>query len=184
MPAKIKRRKAKPFRKLTAAQKRVVVARDAITQLRMRTLRATPGNYISQDALTKVVETLVDPYEFGDSFKTQKAVLKLRKCGVCAKGAAAICAIRKYDGVDYSGLSALSGGHMESIDDIFPQDMLDDMESAFEVEGLLAEGTTVRNATLYGYDSTRIFGIRFKNPHRRLIEIFKNVVENRGEFVV
>lgn len=117
------KKKSVPPSKMTAAQKRVLVAKDAIVQLNAQRLVAKSGVYIEK--FSRCPSGRTGP-------QVQQLVKATRRCSVCAKGAAAICTIRKLDGVGGSELRRLRSGDMEPITDIFPRRMLNVMEAAFE----------------------------------------------------
>lgn len=148
---------------MTAAQKRVAIAKDVLLQLKM-------GKYISMTG------TYIAPIDhLGRDVEVNQSALKSKSrpdCRVCAKGALALSAIRKFN--EYEGTAdALSEDHMEVITRFFGVAQADRIESAFE--GFDRDGSRVRN-----YRERK--NISESDDDEAIISIMKNIIRNKGTF--
>lgn len=154
-------KKIKPFSKLTAAHKRVAIAKDVILQSKAKRYEAHRGVY----ARLLNVEA---------SFElNQKTAIGVEKCEVCAIGAACMSAIALGNQFSFSPMmdgfesknEAYVGGYKstEVVSKWFGKDQAYDMESAFE---------GWRFNFIYDYPVNQ----------ERLVAIFQNIIDNEGTF--
>ncbi len=143
-------------KKLTKAERRVAVARDALRQVEAKKLIAEAGTYIY----------------FGraipqDAVKNEKAFQRFvrdEKCHVCARGALFISTVRKEDSFapsesnHYVRRSEFDPRLME----LFSEGQLKLIENFFEFDGC--------------YD--------YHEDKDRLVLILKNIIKNKGTFVL
>lgn len=168
---------------VTKRQRAVEVALDVLAQLRKRRngYVATTGYY---------VETAYDLTEAGGDIRDHLAEIQGANCRVCALGAAVLSKARLYDNVPAEAFVDGDGGAprescTENLLDIFSQDQMDLIETAFECRDSREDGDP------WGYNGTKLpariaraiaFGERFKTPKARMRGIMQNIVENRGVF--
>lgn len=148
----------------------VAIAKDVLKQLRARRYLAQPGVYLEADG-AKV--------KGGDDLR--KVLPKIKKCHVCAIGAAFLSYVRLKDGVKVvaadgwpagsrppafvhpEGSHTLFSGRASAMRDLlvqaFDRDMLSDIESAFE-------------SNWGGY----------RTAGNRLRAIMLNIIRNKGKF--
>lgn len=157
----------KKFKKLSKAEKRVAVAKDAIAQLLTGGYQASPGTYV------RIGDKLGLESVFGQS---------IPQCNVCGIGAALLSEFRLSGGCD-----ALKEGYSNDTrnyyytqgDDskVFGGKTLRAMEHAFEREGRFgacgASGCTVCVADTLAF---------VENHEARLYAILKNIIDNGGRF--
>lgn len=188
----IKRNKI--FKAASPAEKRILIAKDVITQIKNKTYIANEGTWVAINS--------IDYPEFNkiEKLDEQEQLCNLISpkvnCNVCGIGAAICSAIRfknhlkvedylegNLDFNDiYDGLTKDKLG----IKRIFSQQQLKLIEIAFEGEdgffkaddwlGDFKKGTLEYKA--------QKFGKRFKNPNNRIIAIFQNIVDYKGLFVL
>lgn len=174
-----KPRKLITLKDLSAMSKRearVLVAKDVLNGIRAKLYQAEPGVYCRQ---------IYDLYEEAKPGDDVRQLLGMRKCDVCAVGAAAVAFVRRFDGVKFSGDGYNGDPVMQSehgiASKIFPERMRQQMEDAFEVEGLFNFDGEI---DFYGNRPTKAqkFGVQFRDPQKRLRAIFQNIVDNDGDF--
>lgn len=163
----IKRRNT-AYTKATPAKRRVMIARDALAQLKNKTYRAKPGIWC---------EVYVDGME-ADGYKPLQPLLLSTdeevSCQCCGVGSLFLSYVRLNNKAQYH--------HGWSFWDIaektgWPEANLNLIEIAFEV----GRG---RNQWLTGENEheARYFGKKYTNPTERLEAILKNIVTNKGTF--
>lgn len=145
--------------KLTKAQQRVAVAKDALAQLKAEKYKATSGVFIDSGFLNNLC--------YSDSTDQAQPVLQnMGTCRLCAKGAIFLSTIRKYN---KATVYELTHAHEDVSNDLFGQDNLDRIEAAFEC---------------WSHVSWKAcdFGDKYINDHDRLVAILKNIIKNNGTF--
>lgn len=144
----------KNFTKLTAAQKRVAIARDAIKQIECKTYKASEGFYVGIGSGVRINQTKV------------KA---MKRCRVCAWGMALLSSVRLFNEFNETNDPSSIENHLSKI---FPNQNLRLIEAVFEGWN---DGATNNDATLAFYR---------KHPDntKRALAIFRNIIRNRGEF--
>lgn len=173
------------------AQARVLIARDVLKGLRARKLKPTPGVYVRYPSR---VEKKIQAAPVGQDVR---GVVGQGACEVCAIGAAVVAKIHRFDQVKIRAeerwdalvcryISTGRGGgffrNHGAVEDIFPLEMLNQMEEAFEVDDSINE---LKLGELQRYDLSyaQEFGVKRKDPTKRLRAIFQNIVDNGGDFV-
>lgn len=147
------------FKKLTPAERRVLVAKDVLAALKAGRLSAQRGTYLSIDKWDEYGNSAAcEPYR--KSVDARSEFAKFDQCGVCARGACVIAAIERFDRVSVGGMgrySTLSDLASDSkiIGDVFPVSMMLSMESLFEAGWL--------------------------SPNDALVVIMKNIIANHGQ---
>lgn len=176
------------FAKLPKAQKRVAIARDVIAQVKLGMIDVQQGKYL------------------GDVVKVEDDngnVVGVEKCTACALGSLFACAVNKPalkldldDALPAYGYSGADDDSMrEQLGDVFSEDQLRLIESAFEMDDFLEgddskyqdviedDGTWTGETVFKGRLKKAVdFGERYTSDKRRLIAIMENVIENNGTF--
>ena len=150
-------------KKLTQAQRRVAVAKDALKQVESEKLIAKAGTYCQ--FISEVPEIASE-----SSAKFQKFLKgKGSECQACARGALFISTVRKENAFipDANFLDIYKSVGRSDFDPrlerLFSKAQLDDIETAFESPD-----------TPEYYEA---------DDHDRLVLILKNIIKNRGTFV-
>lgn len=148
-----------PFRKLTAAQKRVAIAKDVLKQISARRIKIQRGVFV----LSRLDnETAV---------YNQASVRKLKSCTACAVGAAIVCGMRLFNKVERSLID-----RPNALEEWFTPSQIQEIEWAFECgNGYFSQRDRSHPAVL--------FGERYSGPTERARAIFKNITTHNGEFV-
>lgn len=174
--AKIIEESNKNFQNLSDAKKRVAIAKDALEQVLAKKYKVKTGQYVTflgSGSPVAKSEELDVPVACN---------LQDVKCQVCARGALFVSALRKDASI---GPEYISNDENLGNDDIqmtedqyFSREQLDLIESAFEVDQFCddAPEEMAMAAELYG----RSLG----NKDERLVAILKNIIRNKGEFVI
>lgn len=137
---------------MTAAQKRVAIAKDVIQQIKAEKFIALTGRYFKQCQLPEKVN--------------QKTLLEhTEPCDVCAKGAIFLSAIRKFNDYDAPSSTTREYEMERKSCEFFTYKQCDKIELVFE-------------GWESGYETWR----RIKTPNLRLIAIMRNIIKNNGTF--
>lgn len=182
--ALIKKRKA-IWRATTKPQRRILVARDVIAQIKADRLLPMKGRWIDlyRDWSSAAY------YDTMDSM--QEVVLaKKAKCQVCALGSIMASMVLFKNMVtignidrdfDYYRLRKFKRRKDNvGIRALFSRDQLELIEGAFEM-GSGLHGTLKQHVK--GWEEAKAFGVKFNDSTSRLIAIMKNIIKNKGEFV-
>lgn len=197
------------FKRLSKAQQRVAIAKDALKQLNANKYKASPGDWCNT-ALPKSFNTELDKLSgFAGTSKEQSAMkdalnevhqknsnvlqpLLLEPgvtCEVCALGSLFASAVRKADGCDINPLryTAEYGkkGHEFADGDIF--DTLssffsDDQQRLMELAFEQGEGATAIESKR-DLKAARMFPST-STPTQRLRSILNNLIKNDGTFKI
>lgn len=171
-----KKTAAKPFEKLTPAQKRVQIARDVLAQLAAKRFKASPGTWVGKD---------------GGKFITEGSAVeqvcdltkKIKKCEVCGLGSLFVAAVERANDLKTDQLESkeyFSGEGEKRVigeEDVFDYlgrffdgDQLDAIEAAFEMGDGARDNV---RAEKFCPDP---------NPTVRMTLIMENIIANRGNF--
>lgn len=176
-----KKTAAKPFEKLTPAQKRVQIARDVLAQLAAKRFKATHLVWVSKDGNHGInLDRVSNEKEVCDVTK------KLKKCNVCAMGGLFVAAVERADAlkigdIDGTDCHAETGREFRSFanDDLFgylkrffSMAQLEDIETAFEAGNGATDGTYEAKFFLEGVEE----------PNDRMRLIMENIIANGGRF--
>lgn len=176
----------KPFSRLSKAEKRVQIAKDVISQLETKKMIASHC-YVDFSNI-KESDHILDSIT-NEGVQLQKVLPKLT-CEVCAKGSLFISSVTLRNSFKITAIN-INGLEEEQISyhlsDIFEKGQLDTIETAYETE-IVKDNTGI----LYNYnrDHTDLakkavrFGKRYTNSTNRLKAICRNIIENKGTFVV
>jgi len=145
-------------KKPSKIEMRIAVAKDAIKQIKAKIYIAMEGTYTGNlESRLKFASIDIDT-------QVQPHLLNMNSCRVCARGAAAISCIRKFNNCTVGDFIE-KNWESESIK-IFGTKNLCNMERAFE--GWAKEG--------------ELFKESYQDEDKRMIAIFKNVIKNNGTF--
>lgn len=182
--------KSKPFSRLSAAAKRIAIAKDILKQIKAERYTIESGTWLN-----------IDPIKLGEQSNTEtQAVLMQRAllggkqtvtmdappatCTCCAVGAACASAIRLFNQDSISG-SPQEGYELNGYDEgmsilrkYFPEEQVDLMEAAFEMR----TDSDHEDASESSLDKAVCFGKNFGNDEKRLEAICKNIIKNKGTF--
>lgn len=182
----------KAFAKLSPDKQRVAIAEDALLQIKLKRLTPTNGTY---------VQIATEGYSAVFDANTPACEAFSGECDVCAKGALFVAAIDLKNGVKLKNLmkdevfgdkkidvSCLDSSHIVSyLRGIFSKKQLDLMEAAFERDHL-QNFISPKEAKALGYNSETgaalVFMPEEHDAEDRLVTILKNIVRNKGEFVL
>lgn len=182
--------KTKTLSKMTKAEARVAIAKDALAQLRSRKYDAVGGIYVEFDKN-------LDLPDWGDSSteSNRKAnqqvcnlIPKMGTCTVCARGALFLSTIRKFNHFTLGDWDR-SGGYsdgcnrdtIETVEDrYFTDKQLSLIESTFEGEMFRKNDTELSDRE---YNNCINFYSKYSSDHDRLVAILKNIIKNEGAFV-
>lgn len=160
---------------MTIAQKRVLIAKDVIAQIRSRRIKATPGLYFASDKLRRIMQSAKPPK---GTTQLNTVLKEVKRCEGCAQGALMLCIIDRFNKVKVNEVNRngyLDPGHdteRKAMLKIFPKGQLDLMEAAFD--GFSHKNTSGGAAVN--------FYLKNPVPGKRLVAIMENVIKNNGEF--
>jgi len=158
------------FENASDAEKRVMVAEDVISRLRLGQFEAEAGAQIfSADG----------EVEFGhDSVKEFFTKRKTTTCNACQKGAilmSYVCRVNEFNFIDLEMGAILSSTQEKKLKEIFPMDQMNLMETAFE-------GAAYSITEQKKDQRAKNFFERYPAHNKRMIAICENIIENEGEF--
>lgn len=181
--------KSKPFSKLSKSEKRVVIAKDVIQQIKVGKYLAETGGYI--DGIFFKKQDKMDSSKMED-MDIKKNFGKIRQCTVCAMGAC-LMSITKFQnkltfGDVGSGVSDMSNTKVTKLfKSLFSDIQLHLIEKAFE-----GTDTVTLSSELFGLDEDnfseqvercdRNFYSEYGTDSERLIAIMRNIIKNKGTF--
>lgn len=184
-------RRNKIFKAATPAEKRVLIAKDVIAQIKLKRYKATVGTWV----LPKIGfpdEAAAANHPFADKDASLRELVladKLGTCDCCALGAMFMSCtlynnkttVAAFDDElwEFDDIIDSKTGHFSNgLDRFFSKDQLMKIEAAFEgnIGAFVLESANRIKAGAW-YD-------RYKNPETRLIAIMKNIIENDGKFVL
>jgi len=162
-----------PWNSMSAAKRRVAVAKDVLAQLAARKIEVVEGRYLELPD-----EVLPD---LESSAQLHECLPKMDRCLVCARGAAFLSSVRLFNKTRFDDVAAhpdlaASQGSLR----LFGTRQAGMIEAAFE----LAYSASAETAAL-GRDTflaCREFGEQFDEPVDRLRAIMRNIIENGGTF--
>jgi hypothetical protein len=157
------------YEKATAAQRRVMIAEDALAQLKMGRFMATPGTYVSARGLAR--ESKIED-EVQLNTLLHNSALK-SSCNVCARGALLLSAVRHRNDCTIDNYGETSE---ESFVKEF-EDQQEVIEAAFEDYELDSEDGG-ENKWCEKFLSKK----ERDNATTRLELILKNIIRNKGTF--
>lgn len=161
------KRAAARFKKLTKAEKRVVIARDVIAQLDLKRLKARHNTYV--DLVGSPAEIQSDSVQVCD-------LTVGRKCEVCALGAMFVTAVERADRLTVADTS--HGWGYGELEGIGGEDCYHYL-SRFFSHGQLA---LIENA-FEGFNENAFAAVA-RSPSARMRLVMQNIIDNGGKFVM
>lgn len=155
------------YDKASAAKRRVMIAEDALKQLKMGKYVATPGTYVRTNGLADEAKL---EHEVQLNTLLHNPALK-SSCNVCARGALLLSAVRfRNDCTIDSGGGTSEDSHVKEFND-----QQFKIETAFEeYEEVGGEGND--------WSDTFLNKKERNDPDKRLELILKNIIRNKGTF--
>lgn len=187
------RRRNRLFKNKTAAQKRILIAKDVIEQIRAKRFTATEGIYIA-------IYNKNDEFFDGDESEksAQKEILNnANRCECCAIGSVVASCILFNNEVDVESANNMGFGDRYSsgfpaqhpfkksgLSKIFTVGQLMLMEAVFERHGV-SDFCDNQNMSFDAAHNLldRWERPKYNTPKKRLIGIMENIIENEGKFI-
>lgn len=192
-------KKTKKDKKLTKAEMRVVIAKDVISALNSKRIKATKGSYFGvdfneQDRWRNKYLTLEATDNEWDTLPKVPITLP-KKCNVCAIGSVFVAAVDRFDKLTPATASnvVIHGDDYAMVEQLkpwFSEKQLRLMEVVFE-------GKSVRWVELIQYEEERnaidmhyeiVKGIPLPHIVKKadvlMRAIMKNIIKNKGTFVI
>jgi hypothetical protein len=167
------------FGRMSAAAKRVAIAKDVIAQIRAKQYRIKCGIWLSVDGIdTDVgVEGACQAALLGQEIKIEPA-----KCDCCALGAAMASSLRLFNIGEFCNDVEL-GDLTKQLGKFFSKEQMGLIEATFECRSeplceLAPEGKD-EFSDLFIYNTARFRRMTCEN---RAIAIFENIIKNKGTF--
>lgn len=162
--------KPKPFKKLTAAQKRVAIAKDVIKQIRSRQYNIETGSYFEWE------------FSLEPQLKiSKKSLSEKRRCDVCAVGAAIASGLRLFNGSRYEEITKWNAFHAAR--KWFTANQAIAIECAFETSASQWLATNFKGNKQLNIRARRFAASHGGTASNRALCIFRNIIRNKGEFV-
>lgn len=196
------------FRSMTSAERRVAIAKDALSQLREERYIAARGNYVeATDFIDKEKLKQIAPNDFQDQ-QVCSLMSDLPRCDVCARGALFVSTLRVFNRLRVDELESLSDDlaslktslkrqpkESERIwDEYNPYISLDDPHlEKYERRFFSRRQSDLMEAMFEGYCADdmsvndvaiEMYGDDYHDSQSRLMEICKNLIRNNGNFVI
>jgi hypothetical protein len=149
------------FAKMSDAEKRVAIAKDVLLRVELENVMPRQGNFWRSD--------------WNDSSLTPQKAINKGGCSVCAKGAIFCTWVGNFNKIDWSYaryVSERSTSFPEEILEVFPAEMLDNIEAAFEGDNY---------AWHVNGHLSRKYAVAFRGK-ASLGEIMEYLVKHGGEF--
>lgn len=182
------------FKKLSAADKRIEIARDVIAQIKSAKYKAAMGVYVATASPIYDDDLMHGYSNKGDETEREKQLCEvfqdMPKCTVCARGAMFVSACRMFNHFSV-GEFADAGGTSDGAD---PDSFSDYEETFFTKKQVGMIESAFEKDTDFGYgreacsrkDSLAavLFGKQYGKAEERLTAIMQNIIKNEGDFVV
>lgn len=190
------KREKDEYKRMSAAQKRVAIAKDVIAQINCEAYQPTAGTYVSLAPSDKAKSDGKSLQDLWNKPTDQMLDEGMLQCSVCAKGAMFMSHIRK-DSDSCKVGQAQDGQHEPNIEerltDVFSEKQLDLIEAAFEQSGSYYANNHAETSEKYSEDKGEYytgragkaekFGERYSEDQERLVGIMRNIIRNDGTFV-
>lgn len=179
--------------KKTKAERRIEILKDAIKQIKLQKIIASPGEVVDLNDPLLIED---DVYKEVDAKPRLEMFFKSKKvepCFACARGSLLLCTVHKENDFILSDFNSCGGSFEESsttdkrLMRLFSKQQLILMENAFEVENMQDDEEDY-NGINEDYLSSKLnkasidFGLKYEDPNERLIAIFSNAIKNGGIF--
>jgi len=157
------------FKSLTKAEKKIAIAKDVLTQLKIKKYKANSGSYIK-----------LNDYKFGMEDDVQYNFDKI-KCDVCALGSAAMSCIKYTNNVKFKDVYFSEDNIFKELIKIFTKKELVLMEYCFEGFEYDFIGMSYNWRILLfkkEIEKTRSFYEKYTDSDKRLKAIMNIVIKN------
>lgn len=174
------------FSRMTAAERRVAIARDVIDQIDAEKYRLGSCGYIEDLKSNEDIDTLINDADTLKEVQVCDVINSMDSCQVCARGAMTLSAIRKFNKVTLDKFNpiemSLSSDELEPIEDrFFSRKQTALIEHAYEgfeeAESDAITDLEASAAARYGYSLG-------DDRDCRLKAIMRNIIRNNGQFVI
>jgi len=162
----------KKFTKMTAAQKRVAIAKDVLKQIKAGRVRIHMGSYL------KYIQCPVEDFT---TFNQSTLLADETVCRVCAVGAAIVSGLRLFNGAEVGDLEGDGLAAYNAISRWFSKKQSALIEQAFEDSCAFAITREALNSEWQSKKASE-FKNRRPNKRSRAISIFQNIIDNKGLF--
>lgn len=182
------------FDQLSPAEKRVAIAEDCITRIKIKQIEARQGSFIRESDFYGGIGF----HENGDMFKKPNYMEQYQNevkdiinsspitCSACAKGALFISYVGRVNNVNrvYDSVNIDNAEHKKLLE-LFSAEQLSLIELAFEGYQYLThdENHCRIQLDLDVRESARELAYSITDTNERLIAICENIIENKGEFI-
>ena len=181
------------FKKASAAEKRVLIAQDVLTQLKASRYVAESGVFVEYTFNRKLDRDLSD----NESVQQLFAHKEIDKCNVCALGGMFMSCTNLNNNTTLGQLDCEGSNLGDVIEDeerisngldkFFTTNQLVLIEIYFERgEGYFIEGCNAVNSRFYksiDFDHVNAFYDKYEDDAKRLGAIMQNIIDNKGTFV-
>ena len=174
-------------KKPTKQDRALAVARDVLKQI-----KTMPAECFSDTVYCRAMLAGPSEPDFGTGDDLAQHVDRLQPtCRVCHLGAVFLSFVRLYDGVPLTDVRGISFGWRNTVDvrrhyiveklaDVFSAEQLQFMECAYEGDPYVG----ARTGDLEDREAAVNFGERYHYGAPRIAAIMKNVIRNKGQFVI
>lgn len=174
------------FKRKTLAEKRVLIAKDALELFKLGKISIERGQFVSFDSSLSVYNYV---FEISQENELQKLLPKIHNCKVCALGGLMISKANLYNdcklSVEERDLKYLNPRRIKNIP-YFTKYQSQLIETAFEMgEGYFGEsGDGKYYLILKEKDKNKAinFGYKYSDDDDRFVAIMKNIIKNKGTF--
>ncbi len=181
----------------TKAERRIIILKDAITQIKLQNIRANPGEVI--DLPWSLMSSEFDGKDakpiLANFFKNNN---KKEYCSACARGSLLLCTVHKENEFILDDFHACGGSYYKGsttdtrLAKLFSEQQIALMEAAFEVGDYVnlddedyIDYSYAMNEEFLGIKLVTKavdFGRKYEDPNKRLLAIFANAARNNGIF--
>ncbi len=185
--AKIIARNNEKFRQATRSQKRVLIAREVLAQLKTGRFIAKHGTFLFLDN----EDVYADESELHKSLQELFLSKEIKNCSVCALGGLMFgCTILNNKervgnlDVEFYGLGERirqNGKLRNGLNTFFSSEQLQLIEIAFENDRGAFRSLSIRNRE-QAYKAA-YFGSNIDDPYDLMVKIMRNIIKNKGEFI-
>ena len=167
----------KDFDKMSAAEKRVQIARDVLAQLASKRLIATTGTWLAGSD----EGDLFSRKDVDKNPELQKVLSSTKKCAGCALGGMFMCAVERADNLKLGDLSDDSQSQKQlQTDDVFAY-----MEQFFSLEQLHQIEAAFEQGDGHASDEDAADWLsEVDEASERMRLIMENIVVNKGKFLL
>jgi hypothetical protein len=160
--------------KVSKAEQRIAIAKDALAQLRAEMYLAESGTYIGSELTDELDQQCDDDRDGAKPF-----LLKSKTpCRVCAKGALFLSTVRRYNKASVRDVMC---DNMLVAENIFGHKQFDLIEAAFERWDHTVAYLEDKDESVVPLD-VQNFGAAYTDDTDRLVAILENIIKNKGTF--